>query len=265
MKHINEPAPRVAALRPDVPARLDEAIATALAKDPDRRFARMDDFRRELQACLAELRAGTATPAQPVADHDATVVLPPASRPRRRRSVVPLLLVLLGLGLLAGVGWVAYEATDGGSPGGSTATDGGGAGEAISLSGVGAFDPEGTGGEHDADAPLATDGDATTSWRTEDYKSPPDLNGKSGVGLVLDAGSVRDVERITFTSETPGFEAQIRAGDAAGGPFRDVSASQTAGARTTYELDDARARYFVVWITTSPPGGTARVNEVTAS
>src|SRR4051812_7239638 len=50
MKHINELPPRASASRPDVPQRLDDAIAIALAKDPNARFARMDDFRRELQA-----------------------------------------------------------------------------------------------------------------------------------------------------------------------------------------------------------------------
>jgi serine/threonine-protein kinase len=267
MKHINEPAPRVSTRRPDVPARLDAAIAVALAKDPSARFARMDDCRRELQACLAEVRAGTA---EPVSDeHSDTVVLPPAPaapvRRRRGRATLPLLLVVLGLAVLGAVGWLAYETLDSGSGGGSGGAVASGGGP-VTLEAVGVFDPPpGDGTEHDEDVPNATDGIESTYWQTEDYRNPPDLNGKPGVGLVLDAGSARAVDSVTITSDTPGFTATIQAGDEVGGPFDEVSAEQTVGSRNTFRLDDATARYFVVWVTSSPPGGSAHLNEVTAS
>ncbi|MFE3188682.1 serine/threonine-protein kinase [Nocardia sp. NPDC059240] len=38
MGHLNEPPPRITALRPDLPAALDGVFARALAKDPGRRF-----------------------------------------------------------------------------------------------------------------------------------------------------------------------------------------------------------------------------------
>ena len=100
MKHINEVAPRASASRPDVPQRLDDAIAVALAKDPDGRFAQMDDFRRELQTCLAEVRGGTAVPVEP--DGPVTVVIPPSPKPprRRRRSPWGVLLLVLALAIL---------------------------------------------------------------------------------------------------------------------------------------------------------------------
>jgi hypothetical protein len=44
-----------------------------------------------------------------------------------------------------------------------------------------------------------------------------------------------------------------------------VSAPRTVGASTSFELDGSEARYFVVWITSLPDGGRARVNEVSAS
>jgi hypothetical protein len=34
--------------------------------------------------------------------------------------------------------------------------------------------------------------------------------------------------------------------------------------RTTFTLNGAKARYYVLWITRLPSGGVARVNEVTA-
>jgi hypothetical protein len=54
------------------------------------------------------------------------------------------------------------------------------------------------------------------------------------------------------------------AGDSPAGPFSDDSSSQTVGASTTFSLNGARARYYVVWITQLPPGDVAHVNEATA-
>src|SRR5256885_1396622 len=52
MKHINEPPPDLAELRPDVPLRLVAAVERALEKDPADRFASMHDFATELRRCL---------------------------------------------------------------------------------------------------------------------------------------------------------------------------------------------------------------------
>ena len=58
----------------------------------------------------------------------------------------------------------------------------------IAVTGVGAYDPDGDKSENGQDAGLATDGIATTAWKSEHYRS---TFGKSGVGLVLDAGKPR--------------------------------------------------------------------------
>jgi serine/threonine-protein kinase len=266
MKHINEPAPRASARRRDVPQRLDDAVAIALAKDPEARFARMDEFRRELQACLAEVHSGIAVTASD--EHSDTVVIAPGPTTRRRRRGVarPLLLIVLGLALLGAVAWLGVETLvpssghggpNGGGGGGSTS------GVAISLQGTTAWDPYGTPPkeEHNGDAPKATDGDQATYWPTETYRSFT----KPGVGLVLDAGETVSLNRLKVTTDTPGFTARIQAGSSSTGPFEDVSAEQTVGAETTFDLGGARGRYFVVWITSMPPGGSAHVNEVTAS
>src|SRR5206468_5570290 len=56
MQHINDPPPPVSTKRPDVPARLDAAVARALAKQPEDRFPTMAEFGRELETCLEEIR-----------------------------------------------------------------------------------------------------------------------------------------------------------------------------------------------------------------
>ena len=98
------------------------------------------------------------------------------------------------------------------------------------MTGVGAYDPEGDKSENGGDAHLATDGNAKTAWKTEHYRS---TFGKSGVGLVLDAGRPVKASRVVVTTETPGYAAQVQVGNSATGPFSPVSGSKKT---VTYDL-----------------------------
>jgi hypothetical protein len=69
---------------------------------------------------------------------------------------------------------------------------------------------------------------------------------------------------ITVTTSTPGFTAEILAGDSVATQPPADSASQTVSGRTSFTLQGAKARYYILWITRLPTGGLARVNEVTA-
>jgi hypothetical protein len=129
----------------------------------------------------------------------------------------------------------------------------------IVVTGVGAYDPEGDKSENGGDARLATDGNAKTAWKTEHYRS---TFGKSGVGLVLDAGRPVKASRVVVTTETPGYAAQVQVGNSATGPFSPVSGSKKTASRTTFALRPRRGRYVVIWITSMPAGGEAAVNEV---
>jgi hypothetical protein len=215
----------------------------------------MADFCRELEACLAELQSGETQ----------LVAAPPRRRPARR-GVNPWPFVLALLVLIAIGGVIAYlivrqhnnnPATTPPVAGSST----------VQLNGVGAWDPYGTGGEHDSQAHLATDNDPTTAWETEHYQDPPSL-GKPGVGLVLDAGRAVTLRQLGLVSSTPGFTAVIRAGDSQSGPFpATVSSSQVvpaAGAHYTI-TESSPHRYYVIWITRlASNSSTAKINEVRA-
>jgi tRNA A-37 threonylcarbamoyl transferase component Bud32 len=78
--HINEAAPQLSSLRPDVPPHLAAAIARAMSKSPGNRFDSMDAFA-------------------------AAVVGAPATRPARRRAFWATALLLVAGGL-AGALWV---------------------------------------------------------------------------------------------------------------------------------------------------------------
>jgi serine/threonine protein kinase len=271
MRHINDPPPSVREQRPELSPRLDAAIRTAMAKDRDDRFPSMEAFAAELRACLAD------TDGLGVGASDQTLVAPgPRRRPRRRRqrapmerpSIWPLILLLAGLAVLAGIFAAVFALT--GSPTKFSsavhkATGGTSSGsKAVHVSGVTGYDPQGTGGEHDNSASQATDGNPATFWYTEHYSSS-DFGGlKDGVGLLVKAGSARKLKELTVTSDTPGFTAKIEAGNSQTGPFPPVSGSQTVGSRTVFKLNGPAAQYYVIWITQLPTGGLAHINEVTA-
>ena len=85
------------------------------------------------------------------------------------------------------------------------------------MTGVGAYDPDGDRSENGGDAPLATDGNPATAWKSERYRS---TFRKTGVGLVVDAGRPVKASRVVVTTETPGYDAEIRVGDSPTGPVR---------------------------------------------
>ena len=259
MKHLNDPPPDILQQRPDVPLRLASALDRALEKDPARRFPSMDEFAAELRQSMQEL--GTFDAAQtfiapsPVLRESA----PHRVRTRRPRWPLYVLLALLGAAAIA-----AGVLTLGGSKAKHTGGGAGATGVPVALSAVSGYDPQGTGGEHDADAPKATDGNASTFWYTEHYNSSSFGGLKDGVGLVLDAGRAAKVARVTVTSDTPGFTARIESGSSPSGPFTPVSGTQTVNASTAFTVSGATARYYVVWITSLGSHASVKVNEVKA-
>ena len=260
MRHINEPPPSIRDKRPDVSPHLESVIQTAMAKEPADRFPTMADFCRELDACLAELQGGATTVAPALA---------PRSRAQRARNLNPwpfllVLAALLAIGAVIAVLVINHQNSSSG--GGSGGGGGGGGSASVHLSAVGAYDPFGTGGEHDDKAPLATDSSPDTYWETERYNDAPSL-GKEGVGLVLDAGSDVQLHQLGLATSTPGFSAMIKAGESAKGPFPDtVAGSQTAQGETRFAISGGKHRYYLIWITRLGGGyNTARINDVRAT
>jgi hypothetical protein len=142
---------------------------------------------------------------------------------------------------------------DDGTPGGSDS------GAPVTLDGVASYDPPpGDREEHSERVADATDGDPATYWTTESYRA----FSKPGVGLVLEVAGTP--ETLTLTTDTPGFNAEIRAGSSPDGPFDTVVAGDArTAATTTWELQDTDAPYLAVWITDLDR--VAHVNEVKAS
>ena len=256
MQHVNEPPPSVLDRRGDVPPRLALAIERAMAKRPEDRQASMDELVADLEASMRDVDGYGD-------ESERTLVVPAAARRgrrARRRRRPPIFLILLALGVLAAAAAV-FLFVDG-----TYNKDGNGVASPpapadVRLTATSAYDPEGTGGEHDGEVPLATDGNPATYWPTERY----DDFTKSGVGIVVAANSAVALDKLTVTTDTPGFPATIRASDSAGGGFEDVSGKQTTIPTTTFDLDtkDKAYRYYLVWLQL-PDGGAAHINEVKA-
>jgi eukaryotic-like serine/threonine-protein kinase len=275
MHHLTEPPPSVRSQRLDVAPRLDAAIRRAMAKDPDDRFPSMEAFAAELRACFADSPGVRLGPA------GETLVLPRPRRrfrrpqrayrpPTERPSIWPLILLLAGLAILAGIFAAVFAFTGSPTKFGTfvhkVKKDAGASGAgSVNLTAIGAYDPPpGDGEEHDQEAGNATDGKPATYWRTQQYSTSQFGGLKDGVGLVLDSGKSQQLSRLTVTSNTAGFTAVIKSSQSSTGPFSPVSSAQTVGPRTTFSLHGSAARYYLIWITSLPSGGVAHVNEVTA-
>ena len=109
MAHVSAPIPPASDSNPQLPRELDDVLARGLAKEPEHRFATAAEFVDALRDAL-DREAGTTRVA-------AIAPVPPA-RSRRR---VPLLLLLLGAALVAGVLAAALLARGDGETAGTTA------------------------------------------------------------------------------------------------------------------------------------------------
>jgi serine/threonine protein kinase len=254
MKHLHEPPPNLLDVRQEVPVRVAAAVDRALEKDPGQRFASMADFAAELDACLAELDDGP--------DENATMVMPARRRHAHKQvSRWPIGVTVLALLAIAAivVGLTMLGGTSGDSPSSAAAT-------AFPVSGLTSYDPYGPNkAEHSDAAVNVTDRNPSTYWATETYNDAPSLN-KPGVGVVLDAGRVVQLSRITVVTDTPGFTAEIEATNIEGGTPEKVSDSKTTGGTTVFDITSSEPkRYYVIWITKLPSDSHyAHINEVRA-
>jgi serine/threonine-protein kinase len=260
MRHVSEPPPSVLDHRPDCPVRLDLAVQRAMAKDPVDRFASMNDFCAELEACLAELESRDG--------EGATMIVPPPPRPRRarpqrERRPFPLgiaLIVLLAALLVAGGAYLLLT-NDSAKKALHVSSA---PSKPVQLQGVSAFDPEGDNSEHDDDAGEATDGSPSTAWTTESYRAGGFT--KSGVGLVLQAPRRLALGKMTVDGTGTPFSAVVEGSDSANGAFVPVSDRKDVSGSTTFSIDTRGKsyRYYMVWLRLPSREGQAAISEVRA-
>lgn len=141
MAHLSQPPPRVSDHVPGLPPALDQVIATAMAKDPARRFASGADLAGAARAALHRSAHGVtptpghtgypAAPTQPWLPPEPATLLAntagptaafgAAAAPTRRRRRGKIIAALVGVVLLAAAATVAITLTSGDKTGPPTA------------------------------------------------------------------------------------------------------------------------------------------------
>jgi serine/threonine-protein kinase len=261
MRLTREPLP-ARALRSGIPRALDAAVARAMSRRPEDRFQTAEN----MAAALTRVRGG-GSPMQSgpfPAPVTAPVETPPGNRRRsgafRSWMLVPFLAILLAavaitVGLLLGKLQIGGPLGIERAPESSPTVEPGSAGAALAIDAVSAFDPFGDDSEHDELAPDAVDNDPGTFWYSENYHQL-DLSWKSGIGLLFDLGSDREVTGFQLRTPYPGYAFQIRVGDdpselaGSEGPWP----SFTAAGSMRQTIEPVTGRYVLVWITTVVTG-----------
>jgi len=123
----------------------------------------------------------------------------------------------------------------------------------ITFTGVRALDPQGDGKENDGGARRAADGDPSTFWQSEGYKSPTYQSQKNGVGLAFRLPTDASPSQVSVTLGDAPQDAEVyvsktRSIDSGTkiGEFSDATGDQQVDVP-----EDARAdaRYVIVWVT----------------
>ena len=254
-------------LRPQIPLAVELVVMRALARQPDDRFPDAAAMRRALLAAGADPSQAPAVAQAAVAANSAerpavTNLAPPPAPPAHHQPPAEqapggrrrwpwalaggLLIAAVGVGLVA---WIGTQAGSSASP-------------KLTVTGVSAFDPfdtTGVGTENNGDLKAITDGDPTTSWRTERYQSADVEAYKGGVGLVATVAGAKDLDRILIGTPAGGWSARVYVSDGSiptnlpgwGQPVNTVTDVPTG--TVTVPLKGHRGTAVLIWFTRLVP------------
>jgi len=284
MKHVREEIPDVQARRPQISAAAAAVVDRAVAKDLNRRYPDATSMAADLEEVLAveARRSGQTT-------GEVTSVLQTLPGGVRRR--LPLRMRhpgrwIASLALLAGiVALVVVIAADRthkgtGIPPGLSAKPGL---EPVQLAADAAhgYNPFGTGPENRDQIGNLVDSDPSTSWTTETYyEGTLRKPGGVGLGVYLDASPGVVARALEIQTPTPGFAVQVYVADQVQSPLTygssesltargwqgpvGASAKVADGEKIPLQPKGGPHRYFLLWLTTLPPGmQSATLSELT--
>ncbi|HET6966282.1 MAG TPA: serine/threonine-protein kinase [Acidimicrobiales bacterium] len=194
---------------------------------------------------------------------------PPARRHRRSErnaGLVVLALVVVG----AVVASVLLLSGSGHHGGGLSGTPTVPAGPAAAISSVEVYlSVSGHSLDNASRASLAFDGNPSTTWSTDQYRSPTFGNLYPGIGLEIHLSAAATLRTLTVTSPTVGWSASAYVSSAAVSTGQPITAwgSPTAvktgiNGSTTFSLGDHKGQYVLLWITNLGPARMAQVAEL---
>jgi eukaryotic-like serine/threonine-protein kinase len=252
-------------LRADVPRQLDDVVVRATRRSTSDRYtdgttlalalqplvrAKPSDVTRLLLSPDGAGGSGDLPITETTYD---TTLRSRMSATQTRRTVLAFVAGLV-LSMLLFVTWQnLFRGADGGSPEVGVAPGAGGS--PVAVSAAGDFDPYGGDRENPEDVPNVTDGDASTTWRTQTYRDRLQDIGKPGVGLWFDLGTAASIEEVElslgprpvrvevrYRNDPPDFATETEQA------WTPVGGSQLVSG-TTRQPVATTARYWLVWIT----------------
>jgi serine/threonine-protein kinase len=118
------------------------------------------------------------------------------------------------------------------------------------------YDPKGNGDENPLFVGRAIDGDDTTGWTTESYRSARFGKLKEGTGIYIDFGRRVDMKELSVLS-SGSWSGAIKASDDVldWTVIREIS---NAEQDVSIRVEDAYYRYYLIWITDLPPAGAGQ-------
>jgi serine/threonine-protein kinase len=273
MKHVREDVPDVQALRPELSAATAAVVDRAVAKDLSRRYRDAVGMAADLEEVLAieTSRSGQAT-------GEVTTILRslPGGAGRRvpwrmRHPVrwvvsIALLAVIVAIAL-----FLAAGSTHRGTGVGADVVSHGLEAVPLSQTAAHGYNPFGTGPENRDQVANVVDSDPNTTWSTETYyEGTLRKPGGIGAGLYLDAAPGLAAKAVEIKTPTPGFAAQIYASNGIdlAPPYGDPTPLAARGwqgpvgasayvhgrERIALNLGHRSYRYYLVWLSTLPPG-----------
>ena len=170
-----------------------------------------------------------------------------------RRLAGPLAMAVLGV--VVTIGLVSLILAGVGGDGNGDGQGGDGQDVApLAIAGVDDHDPLGGGGEHGDEIGRVADGDPQTAWDTEGYNSP-DLGGlKSGVGFLIDLGSVQEIAAVELDLGLEGIDFAVVVSDERpdGDPTQSgtvLGQAQDAGGTARVEGGPVSGQWVSIWFT----------------
>jgi len=177
----------------------------------------------------------------------------------RYLGVTLLIVALCAVALAVGVVLVKPEVLPGVGSRPSTKTTQAAQARLVPGRAIAVLDPvDGT--ENNDKLPNATDGNASTAWSTSTYYNTPNFgNLKTGIGLIIDAGSQAQVRSVELLMGADGGHAMVKAANDPAGTadaWTQVADLTQLSTRTTFTVrPNDGYRYWMVWLTDLPPDG----------
>jgi eukaryotic-like serine/threonine-protein kinase len=274
MRHVREEVPDVQLRRPEIAAATARIVDRATAKDLAVRYPDMQAMVSDLEEALAieAARAGQAT-------GEVTMVLGTLPYPARKRvpwrirhpAMWLSSIVLLGAGVAIALVILAGRTHRGTGVVSGVITRPGLEPVPLNQTSAHVYNPFGTGPEDPRQVSNIVDGDPDTIWSTEHYLDDT-LGNKPGLGFYVDAAPGVVARAVEILTPTPGFKAAVYGSKrfVEGLPNGDptsladrgwtlLASPHTVRSRMTIPLalTGVEYRYYLVWITSLPPGREA--------